>query len=257
MTTNNELLADITGRIRSAEKQSVANIVEIGRLLELAKEALEHGAFLPWLQSEFAWSERSALNYRRVFHFAEALKKGKFGRKRDIATLDLTLSALYDLADLANDAVAMPDIFRDEVLALIKLALKTRVSRSVASNFLKEYRRKKDEKEHTESEEDRDDEGDKDDSEGDDDGDTDEEGESGDGDKDDGTPEAAIRSGVRTLADRTNLVTQWHEALKDFDPAKLRDVIVSLQAVLQKIEVKSAAKSAADRAESRTKRLFH
>src|SRR5262249_20975723 len=50
-------------RIRERVRKTVEDIIEVGRDLLAAKEALEHGQFGPWLKAEFGWSERTAQNF--------------------------------------------------------------------------------------------------------------------------------------------------------------------------------------------------
>ena len=61
----------------------------------------------------------------------------------------------------------------------------------------------------------------------------------------------AIREGVDALASHAGLVTQWTVALEGYNAARLRSVIDSLTEVCRKLESKSKAKAAADRAELR------
>jgi len=71
------------------------------RLIEV-KERLGHGVFLPWLKSEFEWSDRTARQFMLV---GERFKLAKF------ANLDFAPSALYLLASSTDEA-------RDEALSL-------------------------------------------------------------------------------------------------------------------------------------------
>jgi hypothetical protein len=49
--------------------QSVMDAKEIGRLLTAQKEVLRHGDFLPWIQANCCFSERTARNYMAIFKF--------------------------------------------------------------------------------------------------------------------------------------------------------------------------------------------
>jgi hypothetical protein len=53
--------------------------IEIGRRLVEAKDMLEHGEWLPWLERETEFSERSAQNYMKVFREYGALQMNLFG----------------------------------------------------------------------------------------------------------------------------------------------------------------------------------
>jgi hypothetical protein len=64
-----ENLAEINklvSRIKASRKRHLEAIFEIGADLVRAKELLGHGNFLPWLQAEFRWSERTANIYMKI-----------------------------------------------------------------------------------------------------------------------------------------------------------------------------------------------
>jgi hypothetical protein len=84
------------GQVGRFGYSSVRDVIEIGRRLTEAKELTGHGGWLPWLEREFGWKERSAQNFVQVF---EASKSTKF------ADLNLSVSGLYLLASpSANEA---------------------------------------------------------------------------------------------------------------------------------------------------------
>ena len=56
----------ITGQIIACKNQMGRSILEIGKLLIEAKEALPHGDWLPWLRDRVEFSERTAQNFMRV-----------------------------------------------------------------------------------------------------------------------------------------------------------------------------------------------
>ena len=69
--------------LKRATGKHFAVIVEIGEDLSKAKELLGHGNFLPWLQAEFRWSERTARNYMSLAaHFQ--------GESANFADLDVS-----------------------------------------------------------------------------------------------------------------------------------------------------------------------
>ena len=82
-------LATIAEEIR-ARTETIADVIEIGRLLIEAKGQAEHGEWLPWLEREFDFSDRTAENYMAAHRFAEKFET--------VSNLKLTLSALYFLA---------------------------------------------------------------------------------------------------------------------------------------------------------------
>jgi len=76
--------------IRALGKRVVHDIIEIGRRLIDAKKIAGHGGWLPWLDREFGWEERTARNFIAV---AEAA-----GKSAKFADLDVPVSGLYLLA---------------------------------------------------------------------------------------------------------------------------------------------------------------
>jgi len=98
------LLAEHAEAIRRRGKQMVSDAIEIGRRLAESKSLLAHGEWLPWLEREFQWSERTAQNFLRIHELS--LKSA------NIADLELPMTGLYLLA-----APSTPEAVRDDVLA--------------------------------------------------------------------------------------------------------------------------------------------
>ena len=73
-------------------KTALAKAIECGKLLSEAKEALPHGAWLEWLQSNFTFTPRTATNWMKV---AEMHATGKL---KSETVSDLSLSEVYQLA---------------------------------------------------------------------------------------------------------------------------------------------------------------
>jgi hypothetical protein len=114
---SNSKLDIVANRIRSLGKQSVANVIEIGKLLieakvELNKDGEGHGKWLPWLQQEFDWSNPTALRFMRVHEMVSTLKNV------NLTNLDLDISALYLLAAPANEKV------REKVIDAVAVEIK-------------------------------------------------------------------------------------------------------------------------------------
>jgi hypothetical protein len=61
-----EAVREHATEIRRLARTSGAAILEIGRRLTEVKARLPHGLWYAWLQSEFAWSERSASRFMKV-----------------------------------------------------------------------------------------------------------------------------------------------------------------------------------------------
>jgi hypothetical protein len=85
----NDALAEHAAEIRKLGKRAVQDIIEIGRRLTEAKKILGWGNWLPWLEREFGWSERTAQNFMRVAELAESAT---------VADLNVDLRGLYLLA---------------------------------------------------------------------------------------------------------------------------------------------------------------
>lgn len=114
----------IANEIR-ARTETIADVIEIGGLLLEAQDQLEHGDWLPWLEREFDFSERTAQNYMAVHRFA--------AKYETVADLKLTCSALYSLA-------TRDDCEPDEIQAVLAAAAKERVSRSDVREIVTEAR---------------------------------------------------------------------------------------------------------------------
>jgi hypothetical protein len=90
--------------IRQLGKQTIANVIEIGRRLTECKDLVGHRNFGNWLDREFGWSERTARNFMRVHELSES-------KSENFSDLDLPVSALYLLA-----APSTPAPVREEIL---------------------------------------------------------------------------------------------------------------------------------------------
>jgi hypothetical protein len=116
------ILTEHANAIRQLGKRVAADVIEIGRrLADCRDHHLERGKWLPWLQTEFDWSERTALNFIRVY---EQSKSANF------ADFDLPISSLYLLAapstpekarkEIAKRAKGGKKIKHDDVRKVIK-----------------------------------------------------------------------------------------------------------------------------------------
>jgi hypothetical protein len=91
--------------IRALGKQTVDNVIEIGRRLTEAKRMLGHGSWLPWLKHEFGWTDQTARNFMLLHEFAGKPEFKKF------LNLNLPVSTLYLLA-----APSTPDLAKSEII---------------------------------------------------------------------------------------------------------------------------------------------
>jgi hypothetical protein len=103
-------LVKITGELHAIFKRGTADVIQIGRLLKLAKDEVGHGEFLPWLEKEFSLSDKSAERYMAAHKFmidvaAPLLKSDK------LSNLQLRPSALYELAEMhSRGTITQADI---------------------------------------------------------------------------------------------------------------------------------------------------
>ena len=100
--TDSARLAEHASEIRRLGKQTVDNVVEIGRRLTEAKDIAGHGNWLPWLNREFGWSPSTAENYINLFKLS-----AKFPT---VGNLDLDLRSLYLLAAPSTPPEARAEI---------------------------------------------------------------------------------------------------------------------------------------------------
>jgi hypothetical protein len=96
------VLAEIAEEIRKLGKRAAGDVIEIGRRLSEVKKICGHGNWLSWLQREFAWTHRHALNYMRVYELS--LKSENF------ADLGIPVSGLYRLAAPSTPPEAVDEV---------------------------------------------------------------------------------------------------------------------------------------------------
>jgi hypothetical protein len=76
---NERSLDTIADDINQLER---ANIFDIGGLLIEAKAQCEHGQWMPWLETEFAWSADTAERYMKVARLGEKFRTVRNGLAR-------------------------------------------------------------------------------------------------------------------------------------------------------------------------------
>ena len=96
------VLAENAEEIRKLGKRVGRDVIEIGRRLTEMKEICGHGNWLPWLQREFGWTDRHALNYMRVYGLS--LKSENF------SDLRISVSGLYLLAAPSTPPEAVDEV---------------------------------------------------------------------------------------------------------------------------------------------------
>ena len=85
--TPEQLGAEIRMYVDAGRRVSLLCGIEIGRRLVQAKEMLNHGEWLPWLEKETEFSDRSAARYMKLFDEYGASQQGLFGPETNSPTL--------------------------------------------------------------------------------------------------------------------------------------------------------------------------
>jgi hypothetical protein len=99
---DNPILAEHATEIRRRGKRVVEDVIEIGRRLTEAKKIAGHGNWLPWLDQEFGWDERTAQRFISVHELA--------GKSDNLSDLNLPISGLYLLAAPSTSPEASEEI---------------------------------------------------------------------------------------------------------------------------------------------------
>jgi hypothetical protein len=110
-------LGAIAVQIKRLEKQTIGNVIETGRLLTEARALIKHGDWRPWLKANFEWSLRTATRFINVYQLS---------REMDLSALNISLSALYLLADLKS---------RNKSYQIVEAAKIRRVTLEIAQNI--------------------------------------------------------------------------------------------------------------------------
>lgn len=100
-----------TDETRGLLRRTAQNVIAIGRNLQAVKEQLPHGQFLPWLQIEFAMTERHARNF---MHAA-----ARFGNKPEIIS-DLSVTVIYELAAPSTPEVVIEQVESKQILPTLE-----------------------------------------------------------------------------------------------------------------------------------------
>lgn len=134
-TENVAEINKLVSRIRAAHKRHLEAVYEIGADLLRAKELLGHGNFLPWLQAEFRWSERTANNYMSIARFFQ----GKTANFADLGVgTAAALAARSTPAEIRNELLARAEagesISREEVRERLALGRQAQLSAKTAAN---------------------------------------------------------------------------------------------------------------------------
>jgi hypothetical protein len=112
--------------IREMAKRTAQGIVLIGQWLTEVKERLPHGEWLPWLKTEFGWSQPTAWRFMNVYEQFKLC---------NLNNLEIDVSALY--------LIAAPSTPEPVVREVIQRAEKGEpMTRAKAEEVLEDYRRR-------------------------------------------------------------------------------------------------------------------
>lgn len=93
-------IAAVTCEILHLKQELARNIVDIGLRLIEAKEMLSHGEWLPWLEAQAQFSEKTAQNYMRVAReFPNPQLVADLGARKAPAPLELSPSERESFAE--------------------------------------------------------------------------------------------------------------------------------------------------------------
>jgi hypothetical protein len=136
------VLANLANEIRALEQKNalnerdtIKNIIGIGKRLHDASEVVERGKFMDWAASEFpSWSHQTSLNYRDVYELVDGSAEIQTGLES--GSLNLTISALYIVAAMKGDDE------QDVRMAIIEAAKQRHVTRKMALAIIEEHRQR-------------------------------------------------------------------------------------------------------------------
>ena len=98
MKTPEQLGAEIRLYVDAGRRISLLCGIEIGKRLVQAKEMLDHGEWMPWLERETEFSSSSAQRYMKLYEEYGASQQGMFGPETNSPTLgNLPISKAFAL----------------------------------------------------------------------------------------------------------------------------------------------------------------
>jgi hypothetical protein len=77
-------VSKLANRIRKLNTRIVEDVISIGRPSPRPKHKLSHGEWLPWLEHELDWTERTAQSYMRLADMAETKRVSDLARLRSL-----------------------------------------------------------------------------------------------------------------------------------------------------------------------------
>jgi hypothetical protein len=126
--------AKLAEQIRELRRNTIHDIVTIGRILVEARERLTRGQWLPWLRLEFSWSRQSADNF---IHAYELSRDAELPTISNLPNLDPT--ALYLIARKSTPPQARVEVLKQAMDGHVSSAQ----ARQIVSGFKSRPRKEK------------------------------------------------------------------------------------------------------------------
>jgi hypothetical protein len=102
-------LAEETLKICSLANRTIHDVIEIGYRLSICKGHLDHGDWLPWLDRDFGWSEKTAERYLHLYELSKSDKLSNLS----LSDLNLPLSALHIIAQPSTPQKAVDEVVKE------------------------------------------------------------------------------------------------------------------------------------------------
>ncbi|HWX32260.1 MAG TPA: DUF3102 domain-containing protein [Steroidobacteraceae bacterium] len=77
-------VSKLANGIRKLNTRIVEDVISIGKALAKAKAKLSHGEWLPWIEHELDWNERTAQSYMRLADMAKTKRVSCLARLRSL-----------------------------------------------------------------------------------------------------------------------------------------------------------------------------
>jgi hypothetical protein len=138
--TNNraEEIRVLHGEILGSFKTSLVKAIRIGELLTEQKDSLEHGDFIPWVEKNLPFSDRTARNYMRLYRERDRLKTESVS---DLTSAYFLLTEPKDGPVQIQDEKAEPWEVLHNAITLVLNELKDKIPACLDFDELEKWRR--------------------------------------------------------------------------------------------------------------------
>lgn len=108
ITSKAQRIRTLASELDQLGKTALEKAIEAGSLLRECKAALDHGQWLPWLKSNFSFTDRTARNWMRI---SEASASGKLETVSDLTeAYRITTETKTNGGEVRATAPAMPPV---------------------------------------------------------------------------------------------------------------------------------------------------